>query len=348
VSEAKTVALKVPERHTSIVVTSISGPNHVMRELAAGSERNRQRFYVIGDVPSPPEFHLDGCEFLSIAQQKQTGFRIAEASPVRHYSRKNIGYLQAIRDGASSIVETDDDNLPQAAFWEERVRHQAVPLVLTGGWVNIYRYFTEVQIWPRGLPLPSVSAPVPDWASLSVTQVDCPIQQGLADENPDVDAIYRLILPLPVRFRKDRRLALGTGTWCPFNSQNTAFWEDAFPLLYLPACCSFRMTDIWRSLVAQRICWENDWRVLFHEPTVTQERNEHDLMRDFRDELPGYMKNGAIRDIMESQRLQPGVDHIHDNLRVCYQALVAAAIVEKAELSLLDLWLDDLTTALRR
>ena len=29
---------------------------------------------------------------------------------------------------------------------------------------------------------------------------DCPIQQGLADRNPDVDAIYRLILPLPFSF----------------------------------------------------------------------------------------------------------------------------------------------------
>ena len=48
------------------------------------------------------------------------------------------------------------------------------------------------------------------------------------------------------------------------------------------------MTDIWRSFVAQRILQENDWAVLFHAPTVSQERNEHDLMRDFADEVPGY------------------------------------------------------------
>ena len=47
------------------------------------------------------------------------------------------------------------------------------------------------------------------------------------------------------------------------------------------------MTDIWRSFVAQRIAWTNNWSVLFDEPTVWQERNEHDLMRDFRDEVPG-------------------------------------------------------------
>ncbi|MHC4265647.1 MAG: STELLO glycosyltransferase family protein, partial [Planctomycetota bacterium] len=68
-----------------------------------------------------------------------------------------------------------------------------------------------------------------------------------ADDNPDVDAVYRLTQRLPLTFRKDRRLALGNGSKCPFNSQNTTWFPDAYPLLYLPAYCSFRMTDIWRS-----------------------------------------------------------------------------------------------------
>jgi hypothetical protein len=337
----------MPKSHTAVVVTSIAAPNQAMRELAAKSETGGQRFYVIGDVSSPLEFHLEGCEYLDIARQKQTGFRIAEACPVRHYARKNIGYLQAIRDGASRIVETDDDNLPKATFWAERGRRVRTRLVSTAGWVNVYRYFTDAHIWPRGLPLPSVSAPVPPWESLAGADVDCPIQQGLADENPDVDAIYRLILPLPVRFRPDRSVALGAGVWCPFNSQNTGFWADAYPLLYLPAHCSFRMTDIWRSFIAQRICWANRWHVLFHEATVTQARNEHNLMRDFRDEVPGYLNNDTIRDILERQTLRAGADRIPDNLRTCYEALVAASIFDKNELALLDVWLDDLANALR-
>ena len=89
--------------------------------------------------------------------------------------------------------------------------------------------------------------------------VACPIQQGLADGNPDVDAIFRLVLPLPMNFGRKPPIALCRGAWCPFNSQNTSWWPAAYPLLYLPAYCSFRMTDIWRSFVAQRICWENGW-----------------------------------------------------------------------------------------
>jgi len=46
---------------------------------------------------------------------------------------------------------------------------------------------------------------------LTETTADCPIQQGLADKNPDVDAIYRLVLPIPQHFSKDRAMALGRG-----------------------------------------------------------------------------------------------------------------------------------------
>ncbi|MDQ3804077.1 MAG: STELLO glycosyltransferase family protein [Acidobacteriota bacterium] len=171
---------------------------------------------------------------------------------------------------------------------------------------------------------------------------DCPVQQGLADENPDVDAVYRLVAPLPQSFRGDRRLALGPGSWCPFNSQNTAWWADAFPLLYLPAYCSFRMTDIWRGFVAQRIAWENNWGVLFHEPTVRQERNEHNLMRDFRDEVPGYLHNAAICEALGKLRLRPGVEGLGENLRTCYGKLVGMSLVDRKELGLLDAWLGDL------
>lgn len=64
------------------------------------------------------------------------------------------------------------------------------------------------------------------------------------------------------------------------------------------------MTDIWRSFVAQRVAWECGWSVLFHGPTVWQERNDHNLMRDFEDEVPGYLNNSAIREALESLSLQ--------------------------------------------
>jgi hypothetical protein len=330
---------------TALIVTSISAPNAVLQSLAKGATKNDVEFIVIGDEKSPHDFHPDGCHFYGIDEQRKLDLAFAKKCPTRHYARKNIGYLLALRNGAAAMIETDDDNFPEDAFWLDRQRRQSVPLSTQAGHVNVYRYFSEANIWPRGLPLDKILAPLPPFESLAKMEVDCPIQQGLANENPDVDAIYRLTLPLPQNFRRDRRVALGDRSWCPFNSQNTTWWRDAFPLLYLPAYCSFRMTDIWRSFVAQRIAWANGWSILFHEPTVWQERNEHNLMRDFKDEVPGYLHNAAICDALAALNLKPGVAHLRENLRACYENLVEHKWVGEPELELLDAWITDLASS---
>jgi hypothetical protein len=300
------------------------------------------KFYLIGDERSPRDFYLEGCDFYDLARQKDTGFRFAAGCPTGHYARKNLGYLLAIRDGCDLILETDDDNLPLPGFWDNRTRNCTCPRTSHAGWLNVYRYFSDSTIWPRGLPLDAIHSPIPDFHSMPEIGADCPIQQGLVDRNPDVDAIYRLVLPLPIQFAGGRRLALGAGSWCPINSQNTAWWPAAYPLLYLPAFCSFRMTDIWRGFVAQRIAWENGWSILFHSPNAEQERNEHSLIRDFEQEVPGYLNNHKIVELLERTNLRSGVDGILDNLVVCYEALVRGGFIGQAELLLLGAWCDDL------
>ena len=157
---------------------------------------------------------------------------------------------------------------------------------------------------------------------------------------------YRLLLPLPVNFDANREFILDVGVWCPFNSQNTTFWRDAFPLLYLPYYCSFRMTDIWRSFVAQRLAWEAGWRLSFHSSTVFQERNEHDLMRDFADEVPGYLHNERIRKTLEDLPLSSGAGALMDNLVKAYDALISLGVVGADEKMLLRAWLADIASLL--
>ena len=335
----------------AVVVTTINAPNHVLQEIARGTAAAGWDFLVIGDTKSPADFTLEHADFHSVERQLKTGGRFAALCPTRHYARKNIGDLLAIGRGAPFILETDDDNIPRPAWFsrqrtaEIRAPHLAFA---QSTWVNAYGYFSTAPIWPRGLPLDAIREALPvAFDALPVEPAHCPIQQGLADENPDVDALYRLLFPLPQNFRTDRRLILGAGAWCPFNSQNTCWWPEAYPLLYLPAHCSFRMTDIWRSFVAQKICWVNGWSLLFHEPDVWQERNAHDLMRDFADEVPGYLHNRAIAAALDALPLRAGADlpTLGDNLRLCYQTLVARGWVGEAELPLLEAWLADLTAA---
>src|SRR6185295_7283293 len=151
------------QEKTALVVTSIASPNAALTELAKGCAEHNLDFIVIGDESSPPEFKLNGCRFYSLAEQRQLDSRFAVECPTRSYARKNIGYLLAARAGAAVIIETDDDNFPRPDFWQERNRHQSVKTLADAGWVNIYRYFTDQNIWPRGFPLDQIQAGVPGY-----------------------------------------------------------------------------------------------------------------------------------------------------------------------------------------
>ncbi len=326
----------------AVVITSINPPTEAAKEIAAGLRSHHGSLIVIGDEKSPPSYNLEGARFYDLEAQTDSGFGFARLCPTRHYARKNIGYLIAMQERAPVIVETDDDNFPLATFWQAREPEVECAVLSDNGWTNIYAYFTEDRVWPRGLPLDEITRQLPAFESLSVRRLRCPIQQGLADDNPDVDAIYRLVLPLPLRFRTDRRVILAGNTWCPFNSQNTTWWPEAFPLLYLPSHCSFRMTDIWRSFVAQRIARANGWPILFHAPTVRQDRNEHDLLRDFADEVIGYLNNRKLCTALDTLDLPAGEDHIADNMRKSYRVLMDLGLVGTEEAALLDAWLYDL------
>lgn len=325
----------------ALVVTSIAGPTPPLRALANEAARRGVDFVLVGDEASPADFDLDGCDFYALERQLGLDLELARLSPVRHYARKNIGYLVAMRRGAATIVETDDDSTAFPAFWEERERLHVGPAADALGWLNVYRWYSDATVWPRGFPLDEARAPVPALADLPVAVVDCPIQQGLVDEDPDVDAVYRMLLDLPFRFDDGPAVALTTRSWCPFNSQNTAWWPEAFPLMYLPSYCSFRMTDIWRSFVAQRIAWTNGWGIRFHAATISQQRNPHDLMQDFRAELAGYLDNRAMCTVLEQLDLLPGPEQIAGNMRTAYGALVANGWLDPRELALLDAWLAD-------
>jgi hypothetical protein len=326
---------------TALVITSISAPNGVLQSFAEGCSARGIDFILIGDRPSPADFELEGCDFWGLPRQRTMPFELANLLPERHYGRKNLGYLEAIQRGAEVILESDDDNFPREPFWEARTREHHAASFEGTGWVNLYRSFSEEPIWPRGFPLENLQDQQP--ATPAPTKRNCPIQQGLADENPDVDAIYRLTGKLPLNFdQRETPVSLGKGAWCPFNSQNTSWFREAFTLLYLPSYCSFRMTDIWRSYVAVRICWENGWDVLFHNATVWQERNAHNLMKDFADEVIGYQNNKAICDRLQALPLKPGAEHIGANMRACYNEFITMGLVGEDERPLLEAWLSDI------
>jgi hypothetical protein len=331
--------------NTAIVVTTIQEPTACMRVLAVRACVHHLQWIVIGDRKGPSQFLLEPAELVSIEQQKELPFRLARLLPEKHYARKNLGYLLAIARGCDCIYETDDDNAPTELWRIRNVETEAhrVRKKVDVEWANVYGAYTSELIWPRGFPLNRARRRFIEEFEVSSAPVRAiaPIQQGLANGSPDVDAVWRLILDREFTFDECPSILLPRGVWCPFNSQNTWWWKEAFPLLYLPSYCSFRMTDIWRSFVAQRCLWELEYELEFHHADVEQMRNEHDLTRDFEQETVGYLRNDEIRQILEACDLLAGPSGVSKNLMRCYEALVRAAVIGAEELDLVDAWLID-------
>ena len=326
-----------------VVLTTIQEPTRSAIRVAERVSSIGASLIVAGDRKGPKRFDAIGAHLLTLDQQVATGFELARDLPVNHYARKNIGYLAALQRGATCIYETDDDNAPNDS-WVVREREVRARVCADRPWANVYRLYSDAVIWPRGFPLEHITnrATYENLCGEDTRTVDAPIQQGLADNSPDVDAVWRLTSERPFHFTAGPSVWLAPGTWCPFNSQTTWWWPPAFPLLYLPSLCSFRMTDIWRSFVAQRCLWATDRGLVFHGPEADQERNEHNLLRDFEDEVPGYLSNQRIVTALNGLTLDRGDDAISSNLLRCYEELVRSNVIPEKELDLVRAWIADL------
>jgi hypothetical protein len=332
------------EKKVSCVITTIQRPTDCVKKLGEVLSQSSSSLIVIGDKKGPADFDQKDSQFFSLTQQQDLKFELAKILPVAHYARKNIGYLLAAKKGAPCIYETDDDNMPNEEF---KLRSLVVEAesISPRHWVNVYRAFSEQLIWPRGFPLECITAKETFSnirSGMTVTEI-CPIQQGLADLSPDVDAVWRLTMDREFSFDKAKSAWLAPGSWCPFNSQTTWWWPVAYPLMYLPSYCSFRMTDIWRSFIAQRCLWELGRGLVFHSPEVVQERNIHILLKDFEGEVPGYTQNESIVRCLENLQLKGGPENVLSNLIKCYEAMIAAGYFPQKEMELVQAWAKDLT-----
>ncbi len=324
------------------ILTTIQAPTEQVHDLLARLAPLGATLYVAGDSKGPAAFDVPHTRFLSLADQKATSWKLAALLGERHYARKNIAYLTAVAAGAKCLYETDDDTAPNAR-WTPPGQHIAAECAVAAKWANAYRLFTDDLCWPRGLPLDSIRDPVGRGGSAKIW---APIQQGLIDGNTDVDAIWRLLWSHDIAFNDTAApVYLPPGLWCPFNSQSTWWWEHAFPLLYLPFNCSFRMTDIWRGFIAQRCLWPMGAHLAFMPPDSFQVRNPHDLMVDFEQEVPGYLGNRKLVGIIEDLALQDGPGSAPANLLACYRALIAAGYFPDKELALVEAFVTDMAEA---
>jgi hypothetical protein len=317
-----------------IIITTI---NEKSNAIFAFEQLKDWHILIVGDQKSIFIADSDNLTFLSVDKQKDLDFSFVEKCPYNHYSRKNIGYLYAMSLGAEVIYDTDDDNHP---LFDWSLPTFSCRMSYTNGnkFLNIYKYFTVQHVWPRGFPLDEIlrfSKGQEKEASLK----EIGVWQGLVDKDPDVDAIYRLVLNKPILFQNLPPVYIEKGTYCPFNSQNTFWSPKAFPLLYLPATVDFRFTDILRGYIAQRILWKSDLHLGFTHATVVQERNVHDLMKDFNDEVFSYQKIKNIIHVLDKLKFS---GNMRQDLYAAYIKLNQNGFIENAELEILKAWQKDL------
>jgi hypothetical protein len=321
-----------------IVITSIFHPTEAVRLFA---NLPGYQLVVVGDRKSPTDWACEGVEYLSIHDQEGSVYSLQGKLPFNHYCRKMLGYLRAIENGAQIIIDTDDDNLPKAgwAFPPFDAHYDQLPG--GRGFVNIYQLFSDQPIWPRGLPLDLIRGDSRlDKGELQALPCKVGVWQGLADEDPDVDAIYRLTSNEPCYFDDRPPVVLAADTLSPYNSQNTATRRELFALLYLPVFVTFRFTDILRSLVAQPIMAKFGYQLGFMNATVVQKRNPHDYMKDFISEIPMYEHTRRVVQIVTESL--SGKNSIESCLESAYEALCRHGIVPATELETLAAWLTDL------
>ncbi|CAF4064662.1 unnamed protein product [Adineta steineri] len=211
-----------------IVITSIHYPTKTVNKL---SKLNNWALVLVADVSTPKDWSHPNCVFLSIESQRRLLLEIHDTIPYRHYGRKTIGYLYAIRHGAKIIYETDDDNelisgIEQQVlgFQEISTSNKAYFLPATSQEMNSFdsKPFFDAAVFGKSSSVNTTNNLTMEeqitvnpyhyfgqpniWPrgyplrlvgdnisnSISLSTVRPLIQQGLANGDPDLDTIFRL------------------------------------------------------------------------------------------------------------------------------------------------------------
>ena len=283
-----------------VIITTINGPTETILKHI---NNNKYDVIIVGDIKTPSIYKKLNCIYLDIESQKKLFPKLNGLMKCNHYCRKNLGYLYAIKKGYKIIYETDDDNIPYDNF-DHVLNYKNLHMISQKNniWINIFKYFTnDAHIWPRGYPLKYTK----DEAIFKISNTNShpSIINGLVENDPDVDAIFRLTQQFKndIMWISGKTILIDNKNLCVFNTQNT-FWTDdqLFMLMLIPSTVSFRYCDILRGIICGIVLKYTNKYMMYSSPNVVQNRNEHNLMNDFSSEYEMYINNETILDYIEN------------------------------------------------
>lgn len=274
------------------------------------------------------------CEYLSPASQDSLLTQwpeLREHLPWNCIQRRNVAVLKAVCDGADAVVTIDDDNfVAEDNYFAWCIPACGAPgeaLTLPaygrpGKWFNVCRFLATAnnnRFVPRGYGM-AVRADLDNGDDLATgsPRLTMPVAvvAGFWLGNPDIDAATRIAFPVEVTgYGLDHNFFLAPGAHAPFNSQNTALARAVIPAWFLSPNVG-RYDDIFASFVVKRIADHLEWGVSFGRPLVRQERNEHDLLRDFDLERFGMSQVDSLTADLANVTLT-GDDFVSCALEIC-------------------------------
>lgn len=266
------------------IVVAVSGTP--TEHISAMVKMQGWQVLAIGDSHTPDNWDVRGAIFLSVEKQATLKFRVLAHLPFASHVRKSVGYLFAIQHGAKIIYDADENasilghdlsNVFDVALSHSYSRNktllQFLPLP-NRTTINPYIHFGQRSVWPRGLPLETVSNINADIYYGHVPNGKQWIQQGLANGFPDVDSIFyhtrkgELEL-VDIKFDSHAPpVALPRGSMAPINHINTLFHPSAFWALMLPVSVNPQVSDIFRGFWGQRLLWEIGGYLAIYPPSI--------------------------------------------------------------------------------
>ena len=320
-----------------VIITTINKPTETILKHINNNEYD---VIIVGDKKTPNDYNDLNCIYLSIASQKKLFPELSELLPYNHYCRKNLGYLYAIKKGYKIIYETDDDNIPHDNF-DNILQYNNIQMITekNNKWINIFKYFTNnAYIWPRGFPL-SLLKNKPDYLIKNTDKIPS-IINGLVENDPDVDALFRIICNHQnlIKWDKNKCILIDNENVCVFNTQNT-FWlnPELFICLLIPCSVSFRYCDILRGIINNIILKKTNNYMMYSSPNVVQNRNEHNLINDFKSEYKMYIHNENILDFIENDI--KNITSVKELLCLIYNNLLINNVITQNDIDILNKWI---------